>query len=142
MVPNSEFGNIESIQIFIDQKSSCAAYNKLDEKSKSWHSEYKVEKKLYSFKLFYAVHKNWNEAILYMDSAQRVEYSSVWCICGHKELSDMWTSNNKKLDNFIKKSQMQTNSAMMPMWNGFHLTILCLIGSLYGSSMTCLLMHV
>src|SRR4051794_37628740 len=36
--------------------------------------------------------------------------SPVWCICGHKELSDKWTSNNKQLDDFIKKSQLQTNS--------------------------------
>jgi hypothetical protein len=37
--------------------------------------------------------------------------SPVWCICGRKELSDAWTSSNKKLDDFIKKSQSQTNSA-------------------------------
>ena len=37
--------------------------------------------------------------------------SPVWCICGHKELSNGWTSNNKRLDEFIKKSQIQTNSA-------------------------------
>src|SRR6185369_13644964 len=37
--------------------------------------------------------------------------SPVWCICGHKELSDKWTSDNKKLDEFIKKSQRQTKSA-------------------------------
>src|SRR5437764_11007011 len=36
--------------------------------------------------------------------------SPVWCICGQKELSDKWTSNNKQLDEFIKKSQLQTNS--------------------------------
>src|SRR6185312_5363778 len=36
--------------------------------------------------------------------------SSVWCICGHKQLSNGWTSNNKQLDEFIKKSQLQTNS--------------------------------
>src|SRR6185312_2333912 len=36
--------------------------------------------------------------------------SPVWCICGHKQLSDGWTSNNKQLDKFIKKSQLQTNS--------------------------------
>ena len=36
--------------------------------------------------------------------------SPVWCICGHKQLSDGWTSNNKRLDEFIKKSQLQTNS--------------------------------
>ena len=34
----------------------------------------------------------------------------MWCICGHKELSDGWTSNNNQLDEFIKKSQLQTNS--------------------------------
>src|SRR5207237_2116626 len=37
--------------------------------------------------------------------------SPVWCICGYKQLSDGWTSNNKQLDEFIKKSQLQTNSA-------------------------------
>src|SRR5436189_1778997 len=36
--------------------------------------------------------------------------SPVWCICGHKQLSAGWTSNNKQLDEFIKKSQLQTNS--------------------------------
>src|SRR6185369_11806246 len=36
--------------------------------------------------------------------------SPVWCICGYKELSDGWTSNNKRLDDFIKKSQLQSNS--------------------------------
>jgi len=36
--------------------------------------------------------------------------SPVWCICGHKQLSDGWTSNNKQIDEFIKKSQVQTNS--------------------------------
>src|SRR6185369_8825889 len=37
--------------------------------------------------------------------------SPVWCICSHKQLYDRWTSNNKQLDEFIKKSQLQTNSA-------------------------------
>jgi len=37
--------------------------------------------------------------------------SPMWCICGYKELSKGWTSNNKKLDDFIKKSQLQTSSA-------------------------------
>ena len=30
--------------------------------------------------------------------------------CSHKRLSDGWTSNSKRLDEFIKKSQLQTNS--------------------------------
>jgi hypothetical protein len=37
--------------------------------------------------------------------------SPVWCICGHKELSHAWSSGNNKLDDFIKTSQIQTNSA-------------------------------
>ena len=37
--------------------------------------------------------------------------SSVWCICGRKELLNGWTSKNKQVDEFIKKSQLQTNSA-------------------------------
>ena len=37
--------------------------------------------------------------------------STVWCICGHKQLSDGWTSNNTQLNDFIKKTQLQTNSA-------------------------------
>jgi len=37
--------------------------------------------------------------------------SPVWCICGHKELSSGWTSNNEKLDCYIRKSQRQTKSA-------------------------------
>ena len=36
--------------------------------------------------------------------------SPVWCICGHKQVSDGWTSNNKRLDDFIKKSQLQITS--------------------------------
>ena len=36
--------------------------------------------------------------------------SPVWCICGHKELSQEWTSKNKKLDEFIMKSQRLTKS--------------------------------
>ena len=37
--------------------------------------------------------------------------SPVWCICGRKQLCDGWTSNNNQLDEFIKKSQLQTSSA-------------------------------
>src|SRR5204862_3481694 len=40
--------------------------------------------------------------------------SPVWCICGHKQLFDGWTSNNKRLDDFIKKSQLQTTSPNHP----------------------------
>src|SRR5438128_323741 len=47
--------------------------------------------------------------ILSMDSVLCVEYLDV-VPYGHKELSEAWTSDNKKLDEFITKSQRQTNS--------------------------------
>ena len=43
-------------------------------------------------------------------ACQILRCSPVWCICGNKQLSNGWTSNNKQLDDFIKKSQLQTNS--------------------------------
>jgi len=36
--------------------------------------------------------------------------SPVWCICGQKELSNEWTSNCKKLDDFIRKSHIRTTT--------------------------------
>jgi len=58
--------------------------------------------------------------------------SPVWCICGHKELSDGWTSKNKQLDKFIKKSQMETKSP-----NEAYLEWIppnCIQGTFFGSS--------
>src|SRR6185503_9781503 len=43
-------------------------------------------------------------------ACQILRCSPVCCICGNKQLSNGWTSNNKQLDDFIKKSQLQTNS--------------------------------
>jgi len=37
--------------------------------------------------------------------------SPIWCICGRKELSALWTSNNKKLDRVIRNSQKKTEKA-------------------------------
>jgi hypothetical protein len=37
--------------------------------------------------------------------------SPIWCICGHRELSFDWTSNNANLDEFIRESQNRTKSA-------------------------------
>ena len=37
--------------------------------------------------------------------------SPVWCICGHKEWSNGWTSENESIDKFIKETQIQTKSA-------------------------------
>jgi len=47
----------------------------------------------------------------FCSACRMLRCSPVWCICGHKELSDGWTSGNERLDEFIKESQMQTNSA-------------------------------
>ena len=63
--------------------------------------------------------------------------SPVWCICGHKELSDGWTSNNKQLDEFLNYRQTQQ---MMPIWNGFHLIVLVIITDI-KPWMVYLLMH-
>jgi len=37
--------------------------------------------------------------------------SPVWCICGYKELSRCWTSDDSKLDQIIRESQNSTKSA-------------------------------
>src|SRR6185312_12381144 len=37
--------------------------------------------------------------------------SPIWCICGRKELSNGWTSKNKKLDKVIRQTQIQTKTA-------------------------------
>ena len=42
---------------------------------------------------------------LAMDSASNTMCSPVWCICVHKQLS------NKQLDEFVKQSQLQTDSS-------------------------------
>src|SRR6185312_17501113 len=42
--------------------------------------------------------------------------SPIWCICGHKQLSDGWTSNNRLLDELIEKSQLLTKSANDRYW--------------------------
>ena len=37
--------------------------------------------------------------------------SPVWCICGHKELTNQWTSNDEKLDEFIRETQNRSTTA-------------------------------
>ena len=58
-------------------------------------------------KLFYHCYSRYG----FCAACRILQCSPVWCICGHKQLSDGWTSNNKQLDEFIKKSQLQKNSA-------------------------------
>ena len=69
----------------------------------------KYEDKFYMVadKLFYHCYSRYG----FCTTCGILRCSPVWCICGHKQLSDGWTSNNKQLDEFIKKSQLQTNSA-------------------------------
>ena len=60
-----------------------------------------------TYKLFYHCYSRYG----FCTACGILRCSPVWCICGHKEVFDGWTSNNKQLDEFIKKSQLQTNSA-------------------------------
>ena len=50
----------------------------------------------------------------FCSKCQILRCSPVWCICGNKQLSNGRTSNNKQLDDFIKKSQLQTSSPNHP----------------------------
>lgn len=47
----------------------------------------------------------------FCSACERLRCSPMWCICGHKEMAYGWTSNCKKLDEFIKKSQTLTKTA-------------------------------
>jgi len=38
----------------------------------------------------------------------------VWCICGHKQLSNDWTSSNAQLDRFIRKTQERSEFIFEP----------------------------
>jgi len=69
----------------------------------------KYEDKFYMVadKLFYHCYSRYG----FCTACGTLRSSPVWCICGHKQVSNGWTSNNKQLDEFIKKSQLQTNSA-------------------------------
>ena len=61
-------------------------------------------------KVFYYCYSRYG----FCTACQILRCSPVWCICGNKQLSNGWTSNNKQLDDFIKKSQLQTNSPNHP----------------------------
>src|SRR6185312_13165918 len=52
--------------------------------------------------------------IINMDSALHVEYSDAVLCCASVDINNCPTSNNKQLDESIKKSQLQTNSANQP----------------------------
>src|SRR6185436_8867209 len=65
-------------------------------------------------------------------ACQILRCSPVWCICGNKQLSNRWTSNNKQLDDFIKKSQLQTNSPNHPYLEWIPFDCIRFDGYLYG----------
>src|SRR6185369_7720015 len=70
-------------------------------------TKYKDKFYMVADKLFYHCHSRYG----FCTACGTLRSSPVWCICGHKQVSDGWTSDNEQLDEFIKKSQLQTNSA-------------------------------
>src|SRR6185436_17763745 len=69
-------------------------------------TKYEANYYMVAERLFYYCYSRYG----FCTACQILRCSPVWCICGHKQLCDGWTSNNKQLDDFIKKSQLQTNS--------------------------------
>jgi len=58
--------------------------------------------------------------------------SPVWCICGKKELSTGWTSQNELLDKFIKDSQIRTRTPNEPYLEWIPFEFFRLRGNLYS----------
>src|SRR6185312_5706078 len=69
-------------------------------------TKYKDNYYMVAYKPFYSYYPRYG----FCTACGILRCSPVWCICGHKQLSDGWTSKNNQLDEFIKKSQLQTNS--------------------------------
>src|SRR6185369_260634 len=77
----------------------------LENRNKFINGFTKYEDKFYMVadKLFYHCYSRYG----FCTTCGTLRSSPVWCIYGHKQVSDGWTSNNKQLDEFIKKSQLQ-----------------------------------
>ena len=108
----SEFARIYSLPThkYNNVDNNFKRYSKwLEERNKFIKGFTKYEDKFYMVadKLFYHCYSRYG----FCTACGTLRSSPVWCICGHKQVSDGWTSNNKQLDEFIKKSQLQTNSA-------------------------------
>ena len=108
----SEFARIYSLPThkYIDDVSQFRRYAKwLSQRNKQIYgfTEYKDNYYMVVDELFHHCYSRYG----FCTACGIPRCSPVWCICGHKQLSDGWTSNNKQLDEFIKKSQLQTNSA-------------------------------
>jgi len=108
----SEFARIYSLPThkYDNVDNNFRKYSKWLEKRNEFINGFtKYEDKFYmvAYKLFYHCYSRYG----FCTACGTLRSSPVWCICGHKQVSDGWTSNNKQLDEFIKKSQLQTNSA-------------------------------
>ena len=111
----SEFARIYSLPThkYNNDVSQFRRYKKwLKERNKLVYGFTKYEDKYYMVakRRFYHCYSRYG----FCSTCGTLRCSPVWCICGHKQLSNGWTSNNKQLDEFIKKSQLQTNSANDP----------------------------
>ena len=107
----SEFARIYSLPTHKHKNigSNFGRYSKwLEERNKIIKGFTKYEDNYYMVadKLFYHCYSRYG----FCAACGILRCSPVWCICGHKQLSDGWTGNNKQLDKFIKKSQLQTTS--------------------------------
>ena len=108
----SEFARIYSLPThkYNNVDNNFKRYSKwLDNRNRLINGFTKYEDKFYMVadKFFYRCYSRYG----FCTACGTLRSSPVWCICGHKQVSDGWTSNNKLLDEFIKKSQLQTNSA-------------------------------
>jgi hypothetical protein len=106
----SEFARIYSLPTHKYNNVDNKRYSEwLEERNEHINGFTKYEDKFYMVadKLFYHCYSRYG----FCTACGTLRSSPVWCICGHKQVSDGWTSNNKQLDEFIKKSQLQTNSA-------------------------------
>src|SRR6185312_2067717 len=127
----SEFARIYSLPThkYNNDVSQFRRYKKwLKERNKLVYGFTKYEDKYYMVakRRFYHCYSRYG----FCSTCGTLRCSPVWCICGHKQLSNGWTSNNKQLDEFIKKSQLQTNSA-----NDAYLEWIpynCIDGNTYG----------
>jgi len=107
----SEFARIYSLPThkYNNDDGQFRRYSKwLEKRNELINGFTKYEDKFYMVadKFFYCYYSRYG----FCTACGTLRCSPVWCICDHKELSDGWTSNNKQLDEFIKKSQLQTNS--------------------------------
>ena len=111
----SEFARMYSLPThkyndYVSQYKRCSVWLKARNKLIKGFTEYNGNYYMVADRRFYHGYSLYG----FCSKCQILRCSPVWCICGHKQLSNGWTSNNKQLDEFIKKSQLQTNSPNDP----------------------------